>query len=222
MTKHLFLSYIIEEKTPLYGGSSDYKLISPKCMERGDAVNDSRIECTVHLGTHVDMPFHFFRNGQTIADFDASFWCLKNPLLLEVTPLGYVIDKELCDQIEKYSNEAVDLLIVKTGMCHKRKEVKYWKAGYGFAPDVSECIRRYLPNVRIFGFDTISLTSYQDRQLGKEAHRAFLNPKSPILLLEDMDLALVDMTTIFKAIQISPLRLAHSDGLPCTVIAEIG
>jgi len=38
------------------------------------------------------------------------------------------------------------------------------------------------------GFDSISVSSFQNRMVGREAHRAFLDPKAPILLLEDIDL----------------------------------
>jgi len=36
--------------------------------------------------------------------------------------------------------------------------------------------------------------------VGREAHRVFLNPKSPILLLEDMDLREVDRKLILKVL----------------------
>ena len=57
--------------------------------------------------------------------------------------------------------------------------------------------------------------------IGREAHKAFLDPKSPILLLEDMDLREITERSIIQKLTIAPLRIAKCDGLPCTVIAEI-
>jgi hypothetical protein len=54
--------------------------------------------------------------------------------------------------------------------------------------------------------------------LGREAHKRFLNPLKPILLLEDMDLRSIDNDTIFDKIIVAPLRIAKCDGLPCTVM----
>ena len=52
---------------------------------------------------------------------------------------------------------------------------------------------------------------------GRKAHKTFLNPEKPILLLEDMDLR--DISTLNKII-VAPLRIANCDGLPCTVFGE--
>ncbi len=62
---------------------------------------------------------------------------------------------------------------------------------------------------------------FRNRQVGREAHRALLDPKAPILLLEDIDLREVDRETNFYSITIAPLRIEKCDGLPCNIFAEI-
>ena len=62
------------------------------------------------------------------------------------------------------------------------------------------------------------MSSFTDRLLGREAHKKFLNPVKPILLLEDMDLRNINENVVFKKIIIAPLRIAKCDGLPCTVM----
>ena len=57
--------------------------------------------------------------------------------------------------------------------------------------------------------------------LGREAHRAFLDPKSPLLILEDMDLRALNKHSKIEKIAIAPLRIAKCDGLPCTVLAKV-
>jgi len=73
----------------------------------------------------------------------------------------------------------------------------------------------------VIGFDSISVSSFANRMLGREAHKAFLNPEKPILLLEDMDLREVNKNTNFKEIIVAPMRIAKCDGLPCTIFAKI-
>ena len=75
-----------------------------------------------------------------------------------------------------------------------------------------------MPNVRVFGFDTISVSSFKHRDVGKQAHREFLDPKRPILLLEDMNLCDVNSQTKLERVLIAPLRIEKCDGLPCSVV----
>ena len=43
--------------------------------------------------------------------------------------------------------------------------------------------------------------------IGRDAHRAFLNPTSPIILLEDMDLNNISENSKFEQLIIAPLKL---------------
>ena len=50
-------------------------------------------------------------------------------------------------------------------------------------------LRKEYSLIRAIGFDWISLSSYKNHELGREAHRIFLDPEKerhPILLIEDM------------------------------------
>ena len=87
--------------------------------------------------------------------------------------------------------------------------------------EIAFYLKAFFPKIRVLGFDSISVSSFQNRIIGREAHKAFLDPKNPILLLEDMDLTNVDKNTKFKRVIIAPLRISKCDGLPCTVIGEI-
>jgi len=69
------------------------------------------------------------------------------------------------------------------------------------------------------GIDWISISSYQNRLVGRNAHRAFLDPKgrnSPIAIIEDMDLS--GNLSKLKQLFVFPLRLKSLDSAPCTAI----
>lgn len=217
----IFLSYTLNTSTPSYGNRNQFRIDKKSAIPQGDIANDSTISTTVHIGTHLDMPYHFYENGQTISAYSADFFSFSNILFLEINPENLVIKDELIHPLSLIDDRGYDLLLVKTGACTHRDKETYWSQNYGFHPDVYTVLIERFPSVRIFGFDTISVSSFQDRSTGREAHKQFLNPKGPILLLEDMDLRLINTSTIFFSVIIAPLRIEQCDGIPCTVMATI-
>lgn len=221
-SEHLFLSHFLDHATPSYGDASRFECRRFASIEKGDVANESFLHTPVHIGTHIDMPLHFYAEGSDIKSFDASFWVFKKPLVVEIEPRGLIIESELTERLERVGySEDVDILLVKTGMEQHRGEVRYWESSCGFSPEVYGALLKRLPGLRVMGFDTISVSSLKHPQIGREAHRAFLNPERPLLLLEDMHLEAVDETTPLGRVTVAPLRIVGSDGLPCTVVAEI-
>lgn len=110
---------------------------------------------------------------------------------------------------------------MKTGFSLWRDEDVYWLENPGFSPDLAENFRQAFPRLRLLGFDSISLSSYSYRALGRSAHQAFLDSEKPILLLEDMDLSSVYGDTVFNRVIVSPLLVKGADASPCTVFADV-
>jgi len=222
----IYLSYILDEDTPTYGNRNNFICNKKSDISKGDIANNSSISTTVHIGTHIDMPYHFYENGQTIEDFDIDFWFFKQDEILfielSIDNDKFIIKDELISELEKIKNiKNYRFLIVKTGICYKRDKKEFWEKNYGFHPDIAIYLKENFPNIKIFGFDSISVCSWQDRMLGRESYKAFLDPNNPILLLEDMDLRYIDKNTIFSNIIISPLRIKDCDGLPCSIVAGV-
>jgi len=101
MAKKIYLSYILDENTPTYGNRNKFNIYKKSSIANRDIANDSFIESTVHIGTHIDMPYHFYENGQTIEDFDIDFFYFKNILFLEIFPKDLVIKEEVIGLLEK-------------------------------------------------------------------------------------------------------------------------
>jgi len=216
-----FLSYILNNQTPTYGNRNSFLIEKKSDMLQGDVANDSSISTTVHIGTHIDMPYHFHQDGQTIEMFDDDFWLFQKVLFIEVEPQSLIIKDELIVALEKYSDIGYEIIIVKTGICNQREVDTFWQENYGFHPDLYDYIVQKYPSIRVLGFDSISVSSFAHRMVGREAHKRFLNPKKPILLLEDMDLRGINVQTVFEKLVIAPLRIEKCDGLPCTIIGFI-
>ena len=221
-SKSVYLSYVLDENTPTYGNRNKFLIEKKSNISKGDVANDSSITTTVHMGTHIDMPYHFFDNGQTIEDFDVEYFKFDNVLYVDMTPNGVIVKDDLITLLEDVEKKDIyDMLVVKTGICHRRDKSEFWETNYGFDPSIAIYLRESFPNIRTIGFDSVSVSSFSNRMLGRESHRAFLDPSNPILLLEDMDLTLLDKNSKIESLNLVPLRIAKCDGLPCTVIAKV-
>jgi len=213
----ILLSHRLDGATPSYGNRERFVLTRTSDIAAGDVATNSRISTGVHVGTHVDLPAHFHGCGQEVEAFPAPFWFFDRPLLVEVQPKGTVIHEELLERLAKVEERDYDLLLVKTGIGARRGEESYWRENYGFHPELCDAIRTWLPKVRLFGFDSISVSSFADRATGREAHRCFLDPVGPLLLLEDMDLGGVGEAAPLEQVVVAPLFIAGCEALPCTV-----
>ncbi len=218
----IFLSYPLSDTTPAYGGESGlFSKEAVRSLEKGESCNVSKVSLTTHIGTHIDAPFHFFINGLSITDYPASFWVFKNVKVVHI-PLSkshWLTSEDIGPSIDKN----IELMLIKTDYCLKRTDRIYWEDNPGLDPDLGFYLRQSYPNLRAVGFDFISVSRWQDRDKGRSAHKAFLDPDgngSPILLIEDMDLAPLKKEDSIESVHIVPLRIEEADGAPVTVIAE--
>jgi arylformamidase len=221
MRKWIYLSYQLGVKTPAYGGGKSFCAHQIKDMEKGDLCHTQHWSFSNHLGTHIDFPKHFARGGKISSDYHPGFWFFSLPFFLDhsnVAP-GCIIQPE--DMHLEVVPGNVDILILKTGFSIYRGQDIYWEKNPGFAPELAGLFREQFPNLRVFGFDSISLSSFANRETGRQAHKAFLDHRRPILLLEDMDLSAVNNSMRLEQVIISPLRVENADGSPCTVFVKI-
>ena len=161
------------------------------------------------------------RAGKTSGDYRPEFWIFQSPFILDISTVepGLIVEPEAVDMDTVPDN--TDMLVIKTGFCHLREKDIYWENNPGFAPSMAIFLRNHFPHLKVFGFDSISLSAFAHRGTGHEAHKAFLDHPNPILLLEDMNLSTIDNSVKLKQVIVSPLRVEDADGTPCTVFANI-
>jgi kynurenine formamidase len=206
----LFLSYFIDSDTPLYGGEKDcIKISSIRSISKGDTSNNLQFQFPAHIGTHIDFPYHFADNGKKSNDYPASFWIFN-----EIGFLNCKIENVENNLDELSSN--IEILILKTGFGFNRNKDIYWSNQPVIPSSLAKLLRNKFPNLRVFGFDMISLTSKLNRSEGRLAHLSFLI-ENDILVLEDMNLLNLEYAP--TKIIIGPLPINNADGVPCNVIA---
>ena len=210
MNDAIYLSYFIDNYTPIYGGSNDSKFIkSNSSINDGNTSNTLLLNIPNHIGTHIDFPYHFSNNGKKCSDYDANFWIFKKIGFLECSI------EELPNKIFTIPSD-IEILILKTGFGIMRGKEEYWRSQPIFPSNYANIIKQRFPKIRVFGFDLISMTSKLDREEGKNAHIEFLI-NNDILILEDMNL--VNVTSLKNTLIICPLQITNADGTPCTVLS---
>jgi len=215
--KYRFLSHILASPLPTYGGQGSVLIDPVKSIQGGDSANVFRITIESHWGTHVDAPYHFFDNGKKITDYPAEFWIFKSPHTIQVDLKPSEV-LEYGDWLNTIT-PGTEILLFQSGWGNRREEKNYCVENPGIHPEVGLYLRENLPSIRMIGIDWISISPYQDRELGREAHRVFLDRKgrnNPVLLIEDMDLS-CDLTKL-RELWVLPLRVEKIDSAPCTVI----
>jgi len=219
----IFLSYKIDSDTPMYGGDEGFISKKVNSIEQGDSANTSKWKFSNHLGTHIDFPYHFHQNGQTIENFPADFWSIAGDkiqvLEVDLPEKELLVKPEYVNQ--KNLNLDAEFLIFKTGIGKYRNEDRYWEYNPGISIETAEWVRKKFKKAKIIGFDSISVSSWQHRDIGREAHKKLLDPEKPVLFIEDMNLTKIGENTIFKTVVIAPMMVRQSDGGPCTIIAEV-
>lgn len=218
----IYLSHFIDQYSPVYGNGRGFQDEQLKSTKVGDTANTQLWRFPNHLGTHIDLPRHFYTEGRALDDFGASFFSCKNIAYVDMSSLirpGMLIGSEFFSDL--CLDSSVEAMIVKTGFGAYRKDDIYWKENPGFDSGLADYLRERFKNIRFFGFDSISLTSYKWRDKGKVVHKEFLKDDYPIIPIEDMNLDKLGQKSMIQNMIISPLLVNGADGTPVTVLAEV-
>lgn len=205
---------------PVYGGNAGLNLTHVKNIDQGDSCNTWRFCLESHWGTHVDCPSHFFVDGQKVSDYPSEFWLFRKPQVVEIgANPGQIITREnlSCD-----INSETDIILFQSQWWKFRGKEIYSKRNPGLHPGLALWLRQDFPAVRAVGLDWISISSFENREMGREAHKAFLNPNGqgyPILIVEDMNLS-TDLRNL-KEVWVAPLLVEGIDSAPCTVMGVL-
>jgi arylformamidase len=219
--KHvIYLSHVLSQKTTGYGGKKGFIFEIVSSQAQGDSSNSSRWIFHNHIGTHIDVPYHFSEKGLKLDSYEASFWYFESPYFIDYpTQAGDLIAPGLWS--ENIPLEA-DLLLIRTGFEAYRQKELYWQNNPGLSGELGVWLRENRPKLRAIGLDAISATCYQKRAEGKRAHLAFLSSEvkgNPILIIEDMSLYALKVSP--HRVIMTPLIVEGADGGPVTVLAEI-
>jgi len=221
LAKYVDLSYSLDTNSPMYGNGKGLELEQLTSLDKGNSSNTFRISIPNHAGTHVDAPAHFIKGGRKISEYSFDELIFRKPIVIDVPKSeGNWIEKV---DIEKYAAKLskADCVLIRTGFSKYRGKEVYWKNNPGISPEAISYIRNF-KKVRCIGIDCISISGFQNRERGREAHKlAFENNNDlgrPLLIIEDIGLESVRR---MKRLVIIPWKIKNLDSAPCSVICEI-
>ena len=211
------LTHPIDNETPSYGNRDLIRIASKSSITNGDTANTSELHFSNnHMGTHIDVPKHFFENGKSLTDIKPEEWFFESVSLIDIT-----CEEARLISINDFKNakikNTVDFLIIRTGFELKRTEDIYWTDYPGIASEVCEYLRKTYTSLRGLGFDFISLTSPKFKEEGKAAHKALLDERLGkfVFIIEDMKIN--HLKEAPGMLLVSPLLIKHGNGGPVTV-----
>jgi len=218
----ILLSHTYSSSTPSYGNRDLFKATVNSSIKCDETANSSCwIFTNNHIGTHVDVPYHFNLNGDTITDIPLIDWIFKKVAIVDI-PCDEAKLIGIEDIKDISINSEIEILLIRTGYEKYRGFDKYWNDNPGLSPDIAVYLRSNFSQLRCVGFDFISITSWKYRQAGRKAHKAFLSPdvsQRPIIAIEDM--SLINLKNTVEWLLVSPIFVENGNGSPVTVFANI-
>lgn len=218
------LSHLLEENSPVHMNLKKPEVIHNSQIPRGDGYNSFIITAENHSGTHIDAPGHFIDGGKTISQYRPDELVFNKPMILDV--IKDPNETINLQDVHEVNLSDVDCLFFRTGFEVYRDEhpEKYLTENPGISPETVSWIRENYPRIRCLGIDTVSMSSYQNPEPGRQAHvNAFKENEKlgePLLLIEDMKLGDIK-TDELKWVMVVPWQIKGIDSAPCTVIARL-
>ena len=164
-------------------------------MEKGDLYNLTVFSMCAHNGTHVDAPFHFFREGKTIDAVSLEHFVGMAYVAEHCGTVSGEDAMEILEKAKKRDPEAAKRILIK-----------------GHAVVSSEA-------AKVFAAEGIWLLGNESQTVGPEdapmeVHLILLGAGT--VLLEGIRLAAVKEGTYF--LSAAPLNLSGADGSPCRAL----
>lgn len=203
--KLIDVSVPLDGNLPTYPGNTPFTLEPVKQIAAGGSSNVSTLHMSVHTGTHVDAPRHFFDAGIGVDALPLEILCGRTRVI-EVTSRKAVDAEDLA---------AADLsedvrVLIKTHNSRLWGSAEFHKDYIG----ISETGAKYLVEhgIKVVGVDYLSVEPFKTP--GAPTHHMLLGGGTIViegLNLRDVEPGVYDMVCL-------PLRIVGADGAPARVM----
>lgn len=196
------ISVALRDDMPVWPGSVDFEIRRQMSMGNGDACNLSNMRIDLHMGTHVDAPLHFIRDGKAVDELSLEIF--NGPV--------FVADLGAAREISSRELEASGLprgmerVLFKTTNSERLWRKREFDASFvALTPDGARWLvdRR----LRMVGSDYLSVQRFNDTP---EVHHILLG--AGVGVLEGVDLSGVAAGG-YELICL-PIKVAGAEGAP--------
>lgn len=201
------ISLPISPRLPVWPGDPPVEIEKLSLISEGADANVSKISCGVHMGTHVDAPYHFIDSGQGI-----------ETLALEVL-VGptYVLELLGVELIDEEVLAGADIPDGVERILFKTRNSMYWASGiHTFQDDfvaVDQSGAEWLVEhgVKLVGVDYLSVAPFE---ASVPTHQTLL--RHGVVIVEGLDLSSIEAG--WYELACLPLKIIASDGAPARAI----
>ncbi len=181
-----------------------FELEERRRMSKGDPNNSSALNMSVHSGTHIDAPFHFVADGNTIDQLPVERFI--GPALVYAVEAERYITKE---HVAGIRLDGATRVLFKTRNSELLHQKEYNPDFVAFSVEAAQSLVEL--GVELVGLDYLSV-AHADEQV--PVHRAFLD--HGVVLLEGIDLS--EVAPGRYELMCLPIPLGDSDGAPCRAV----
>lgn len=203
MNKWMDISQTLSNNIAHWPGDAPFTFNIGITKEQTGSVNIGNISTSSHTGTHVDAPFHFDEDGQTIEELDVNIYIGE----------AKVIDVTDEDTITVEALKQFDLVGIKRLLIKTKKEMNEEQFPEEYMV-VDEAVGAYLRTcgVQLLGTESPSVDSVNSKEL--LAHHALYDNGIYILeniVLTDVEPGMYDLIAL-------PLKIQGADGSPVRAV----
>ena len=195
---------------PLWPGDPEPRVERIRAIAAGDPCNVTRLEGSVHVGTHVDAPLHFIDHAGNVAGLDLDV--LIGPARLVHLPGADAITAEMLDGLA--------LPAGTTRLLLRTRNFELWNEPvHDFRPDfvalTPEAARWVVDRgIRLIGIDSLSVERLSEP--GHATHQILL--QAEVVIVEGLDLGGVAPGR-YRLLCL-PMKIGGADGAPARVVLE--
>ncbi len=212
MMKAIDLTHTLTPHISIYPGC-EKPSFSPVATWEKDGFRETFLQFTSHAGTHMDAPFHFFKNAPSLDSLSVNrFW--GHAVVIDCTniPTGNVIS---LSHLFPYLKEIkkVDFVLFHTGWDRFFGNDAYF---HHFPVPDSDVLKQLIEmGIKGVGIDTLSIDSFETTTYPN--HRILL--EAGLVIVENLTgLDHIGQHCLFYAL---PLLFEKSDGAPVRAIAMV-
>lgn len=202
------VSVEIKEGMVLWEGDAGIKARQVMALAKGDPYNLTRLNMSVHQGTHIDAPLHFLEKASSVDQY---------PLSAMIGPVQVVQINDEIHEIGKDLLKNCGIHAHTKRILFKTRNSEWWRKGDNtFHKDycgINSEGALYLARLRIqlVGIDYLSISPISDLE---EPHRILM--RKNIVILETINLSEVGPGEY--NLYCLPLKLVGTEGSPARVI----
>ncbi len=203
------ISLTLNPQLPTWPGDPKIELQRISKMEDGEDANVTHLSATVHIGTHVDAPYHFLGGSTSTVE--------RLDLRILTGPARVVHLPNVGADITVADLQAANIPVGTTRLLLKTRNSDWWATGENTfqddfaAPDAEAAEWLVAQGIQLVGVDYLSVAPYRDPV---PTHRILL--AAGIIPVEGLDLSAVQpgVYTLYCL----PLKIQGSDGAPARAI----